>query len=102
MSAWWRVLGARQSADYTDRDLQQLRGNRFHSMHCPGCGNESSLDQKFCRKCGFNLEPISKLLIADKEPDQVKLSKAERESLVVRHMFRWMSWGGIVLLIGVA
>ena len=71
-------------------------------MHCPGCGNESSLDQKFCRKCGFNLEPISKLLIADKEPDQAKLSKAEHESLIVRHMFRWMSWGGILLLIGVA
>ena len=31
-------------------------------MHCPSCGNESSIDQKFCRKCGFNLEPVGKLL----------------------------------------
>ncbi|HKP39164.1 MAG TPA: zinc ribbon domain-containing protein [Pyrinomonadaceae bacterium] len=70
-------------------------------MHCPGCGNESTVDQKFCRKCGFNLEPVGKLFVPDNESAQVELTKAERESLLVRHMFRWMSWGGIALLIGV-
>ena len=71
-------------------------------MHCPNCGDESSLEQKFCRKCGFNLEPIGKLFVRDDEPKDIELTKAERESLLVRHMFRWMSWGGIVLLLGVA
>jgi hypothetical protein len=25
-------------------------------MYCPNCGNSSSLDQRFCRACGFALE----------------------------------------------
>lgn len=71
-------------------------------MHCPSCGNESSLDQKFCRKCGFSLTPVGELMRAG-EPsgDAAKLDRAEREALIVRHMFRWIAWGIIVLGIGV-
>jgi hypothetical protein len=71
-------------------------------MHCPNCGHESAVDQKFCRKCGFNLDPVGKLFVQDKEGGQNELTKAQREGLLVRHMFRWMSWGGMVLLVGVA
>ncbi len=46
-------------------------------MHCPNCGNQSELDQKFCRKCGFNLEPVSKLIVNSPDADQLKLQKAE-------------------------
>ena len=71
-------------------------------MHCPNCGNESSLDQKFCRKCGFALAPIGELMRgAEPSAEVAKLDRAQREALVVRQMFRWISWGIIVLGLGV-
>jgi len=69
-------------------------------MHCPSCGNESSLEQKFCRKCGFNLEPVSQLVAAS--PDaETKLQKLESDRAILRRMYRWMMWGCLILLIGV-
>ncbi len=70
-------------------------------MHCPGCGHESSLDQKFCRKCGFNLEPVGKLFKNESGPDERKRERAEREKQAVRRMVSWMMWGMLVMLIGV-
>ena len=70
-------------------------------MHCPGCGNESSLDQKFCRKCGFNLEPISKLVVQRSPSEDIQPDKQELEKALVRRMFRMMGWGLLVVLIGV-
>jgi len=29
-------------------------------MFCPNCGKANSIDQKFCRSCGFNLEETSR------------------------------------------
>lgn len=70
-------------------------------MHCPGCGHESSLDQKFCRKCGFNLEPVSKLITGQAGSEEIQTEKSEQERRLVRRMFRWISWGCLVLLFGV-
>jgi hypothetical protein len=71
-------------------------------MHCPNCGNESDLDQKFCRKCGFNLAPITKLIQAGSADDaEAKLEKVERDKLLVRRMVNWMMWGMLIMLIGV-
>ena len=70
-------------------------------MHCPNCGNQSEIDQKFCRKCGFNLEPVSKLIVNNPAAGQLKLEKAEREKLALRRMVSWMMWGMLILLIGV-
>src|SRR5690242_15929882 len=69
-------------------------------MHCPKCGNESDLDQKFCRKCGFNLAPVTELFRpgADDEP---KLTKLERDKLIMGRMVNWMIWGLLVLVLGV-
>jgi len=61
-------------------------------MHC---GNESSLDQKFCRKCGFSLEPVSKLVLQDRGSEE--LDRAERQRLAAQRMFRWLSWGLLVM-----
>jgi len=68
-------------------------------MHCPSCGLESSLDQKFCRQCGFNLEPVSKLITGDS--DDLAAARREHERLLVGRMFRWISWGCLVLFVGV-
>jgi hypothetical protein len=71
-------------------------------MHCPNCGNESDLDQKFCRKCGFNLAPISKLVLAGSgDDDELKLDKVERDNLLMRRMVSWVMRGFLVMLIGV-
>src|SRR5436190_10247827 len=70
-------------------------------MHCPNCGNESDLDQKFCRKCGFNLAPISKLVLAGSGDDELKLDKVERDNLLMRRMVSWVMRGFLVMLIGV-
>jgi hypothetical protein len=32
------------------------------TMHCPGCGTEASVTQRFCRTCGFSLEKIPQLV----------------------------------------
>jgi len=72
-------------------------------MHCPNCGNEGDLDQKFCRQCGFNLEPVSKLILrgTGDEADS-KLDKTERDKLIVRRMVSWMMWGILIMMIGFA
>jgi len=69
-------------------------------MHCPNCGIESDLDQKFCRKCGFNLAPISKLILGAND-DETKLDKVERDKLLMRRMVSWMMRGMLIMLIGI-
>src|SRR5215471_1391896 len=71
------------------------------SMHCPGCGNESSLDQKFCRQCGFNLEPVSKLMLSDAGTHKPEAGKTEGDKLIMQRMVSWMMWGMLALLIGI-
>src|SRR5882762_3068396 len=69
-------------------------------MHAPSFSRDTSLEQKFCRKCGFNLEPVSQLVAAS--PDaETKLQKLENDRAILRRMYRWMMWGGLILLIGV-
>jgi hypothetical protein len=70
-------------------------------MHCPNCGNESDLDQKFCRKCGFNLAPVSKLILGADDDDDTKLNKIERDKLLMRRMVSGMMRGMLVMLIGI-
>ena len=31
-------------------------------MYCPSCGSTNSIDQRFCRKCGMNLESAAQSL----------------------------------------
>src|ERR1044072_7128001 len=71
-------------------------------MHCPNCANESDLEQKFCRKCGFNLAPVSKLMQTDSgSAQESELPTRERDKLLMRHMVRWMMWGMLIMLVGI-
>ena len=70
-------------------------------MHCPSCGNESSLDQKFCRRCGLRLESVSKLVAGHQTPEAIKREAKKNEQDVVRRMYRWMMWGFAGFLIGI-
>lgn len=38
-------------------------------MHCPNCGSEAPMEQKFCRSCGFGLGEVARL-IAEQVPDE--------------------------------
>src|SRR6185436_19573133 len=106
MSEWWRVSARNLAAGpriepLVVHDVKSLSpGLEVTVMiHCPSCGDESALDQKFCRKCGFNLEPVGKLVTAG--PDlETKSEKLESEQAILRRMIRWMMWGCLVLLIG--
>ncbi len=31
-------------------------------MHCPNCGSEAPMEQKFCRSCGFGLGKVAMLI----------------------------------------
>ena len=49
-------------------------------MYCPKCGTETSIDQKFCRNCGFGLAKIASEL-TEQLPlavDEKSLSEKER------------------------
>ena len=70
-------------------------------MHCPNCGIESDLEQKFCRKCGFNLAPVSKLIVSERDTNPTELTKLDRDKLIMQRMVRWMMWGLLALLIGI-
>jgi hypothetical protein len=70
-------------------------------MHCPNCGNESSLDQKFCRNCGFSLEPVSKLIVGSAIHDDEADERSKRQQASLQRMYRCMMWGGAILALGV-
>ena len=72
-------------------------------MHCPNCGKQTSLNQKFCRSCGMSLETVSKVLtehlsVADSDRLMAKVD----ESLLVRRMYKMLLWGIIAVIFGIA
>src|SRR5262245_61701163 len=59
-------------------------------MHCPSCGAEAPLTQRFCRSCGFSLEKIPELVTQQlAEPANEKLRERQ---LKIEH---WLSVSGI-------
>jgi len=74
-------------------------------MHCPSCGKPATHDQQFCRICGMNLETVGELVARHSttpEQIQTKIDKAEAEKVIVSRMFNWITWGMIILGLGVA
>ena len=48
------------------------------TMYCPNCGAKTSLDQNFCRACGFSLEKTA-LSLSEQLPAKVDLSLQARK-----------------------
>ncbi len=65
-------------------------------MHCPKCGAEAPLTQKFCRVCGFSLTKIPELVSQPSEQEQL-LSNDVAEKLQERKqkIEHWLSMTGI-------
>jgi hypothetical protein len=47
-------------------------------MHCPGCGAEAAITQKYCRSCGFNLEKVPEL-VAEQLPESEQILRVDLE-----------------------
>ena len=67
-------------------------------MYCPNCGQSNEIEQRFCRRCGLNLETVSEslstqLLGGDVEPGDRRLE-----------LFGNIAFGGfgIIVLFGIA
>lgn len=71
-------------------------------MHCPSCGAETTLDQRFCRSCGMDLETVSKLVVAHSSPEALKLEKTLSKKANQQRMYQSMKWGLSLFILGLA
>jgi hypothetical protein len=69
-------------------------------MHCPNCGKQTSIDQKFCRSCGMSLETISKAIIAHQSISDSDNPSVRDDSNALRRLGLQLFWGIIVLFMG--
>lgn len=65
-------------------------------MHCPGCGAEAPVTQRFCRSCGFCLEKVPHLVAEQLSESEEILTTAAAEKLQQRQkkIERWLSITG--------
>jgi len=62
-------------------------------MHCPSCGTEAPVGQKFCRACGLSLDRFAQLLaelLPDKEDENV--AQARRRLSQLEKLVRIAGW----------
>ena len=65
-------------------------------MHCPKCGAEAPLTQRFCRVCGFSLEKIPELVTQQvSDPEQLLRDElAEKLQERKQRVEHWLSMTG--------
>ena len=65
-------------------------------MHCPGCGAEAPVTQRFCRSCGFCLEKVPHLVAEQLSESEEILTGDAAEKLQERQqkIERWLSITG--------
>ncbi|HWN08049.1 MAG TPA: hypothetical protein VNO50_02015 [Pyrinomonadaceae bacterium] len=71
-------------------------------MHCPTCGIDTTLDQRFCRSCGMDLEAVSKLVASHSSPETLTVEKSQIERAAEKRLYRSFKWGMICFLLGMA
>lgn len=71
-------------------------------MHCPSCGAETTLEQRFCRSCGMDLETVSNLVIAHSSPEALKREKSLTKKAIQQRMYQSFKWGMIFFIFGMA
>ena len=76
------------------------------TMHCPSCGTEAPVTQKFCRSCGFSLVKVPQLVAEQlSESEEILTSKgAEKLQRRQQEIDRWLSITGIgfITLVGLS
>ena len=71
-------------------------------MHCPSCGAETTLEQRFCRGCGMDLETVSKLVAAHASPETLRLEKSLTDKTNRQRMYQTFKWGMTCFILGMA
>jgi hypothetical protein len=70
-------------------------------MYCPACGTKTSTEHKFCRSCGMDLRMVYDILTGKLPAAATGQKKAEADDKALAHrMVKFMSWGGIILFVG--
>lgn len=68
-------------------------------MYCPNCGNQNSNEQKFCRKCGMNLEASAESLVRQTEGGEITPSDRRLE-FFGKVVFGGFGFAGTVIVAG--
>ena len=68
-------------------------------MYCPSCGIKGTSGQKFCRSCGMDFQMISEM-VAGRLPAADAGAASDLDKARAHRMIKFMSWGGVVLFIG--
>jgi len=71
-------------------------------MHCPSCGTDTTLDQRFCRSCGMGLETVSKLVAEHSSPEMLKVEKSLCKKANDVRMYNSLKWGMLSFILGMA
>jgi hypothetical protein len=76
------------------------------TMHCPGCGTEASLTQRFCRTCGFSLEKVPQLVVEQhSESEAITDSKSaeilQKRQQKIEHGL-WIAGIGFIALVALS
>ena len=66
-------------------------------MFCPACGSKNTIDQRFCRKCGMNLESTANAL-RESMPDENSALFQQERRLERYGKFAFGGFGIVVLL----
>lgn len=64
-------------------------------MHCPNCGTQAIVEQKFCRACGLDLQAISQL-VAKQFCEQPSRTPIPSEAEQVARMVWRLIFGGCI------
>jgi hypothetical protein len=69
-------------------------------MYCPSCGTKGSTGQKFCRSCGKDVHMISKIVAGRLPAADSDKAASDLDKATAHRMIKFMSWGGIILFVG--
>jgi hypothetical protein len=70
-------------------------------MHCPNCGSEAPMEQKFCRSCGFALGKVARLIAEQASGENLDSASDPKEELLKRlRRVRFMPLIGMFLMFG--
>ena len=71
-------------------------------MHCPNCGAEAPLTQKFCRSCGLGLEKIPQVFAEQFSQSDSEILSYQKTAKLQRTIEGWLSTAALGFVVLVA
>ena len=69
-------------------------------MHCPNCGKQTSIDQKFCKSCGMSLATVSIAIASHQSGLDSGKRPVSDDAGAIRRMAIMLFWGIVVFIMG--